>query len=518
MEPIPEAPTSTLRPVDSPRSLAGQAAEEAGFESGFLEEFERMLFSESPDSSSIADPIPASTVNDPVSDGGSKEGQLLEKNPSGIEEEQAGLREEREGDELQMVREAVLRSSAERSQATLRVVPNPLPAGAPSRLLPSESGRAGDAAQVDAAVVEHVNSISKPLRAEGELSEASLQPGRELLRPIQPESAVKTSAGAPGGDREGLLTRTSSGSVTEQRFENEAPSSLRVVEASVFRNAGRLAQEELNLDSKRMPAGLKVPLESFSASSPEKDESSSRQLQPRLVEVDFQQRPIEQRVEEPSNLFQKNFGELLKPVEIQAKLSAETETHANLHREPSPFLAMKGEAIPALRTEVSLEGSAAPEAVLSTKQLDGLFNEVVQRAKLLRAGETISFDLQLKPEVLGRLRIETVMHADQSVRALIHVQDPDVRRALEGNLPGLRKSLEESGLQIRTLEVHHSPSQSQTGTDEGSGESEHLGRQPNSDRRPAPSGSHPDPLENPSGDQSGSHSNSGRDGWIHYYA
>jgi flagellar hook-length control protein FliK len=90
---------------------------------------------------------------------------------------------------------------------------------------------------------------------------------------------------------------------------------------------------------------------------------------------------------------------------------------------------------------------------LSEDSFEKILDQIVRRIRLDRSGDTFRLDIRLKPEFLGRLHIETVMQADQSMKTVIQAEDPSVKALLESKIPLLLSALGEVGLNLETVQV-----------------------------------------------------------------
>jgi len=98
-----------------------------------------------------------------------------------------------------------------------------------------------------------------------------------------------------------------------------------------------------------------------------------------------------------------------------------------------------------------------------TEDFDRIADQIVRRMSLSQKGETFQLGVRLKPEFLGEVRIETIMEADRSIRAVIHVEDSSVKALLEGKVSALVQRFDEAGIHVDKVEVQTLP------TDVGSG-------------------------------------------------
>ncbi len=99
------------------------------------------------------------------------------------------------------------------------------------------------------------------------------------------------------------------------------------------------------------------------------------------------------------------------------------------------------------------EGILAETATVRGQEADQVFSQIVQDARLLRSQGEARFEIRLKPEFLGKIRIQTLMSADQKMTTRFLVEDPEVRALLESRLHLLAERLGESGLRVANIEV-----------------------------------------------------------------
>lgn len=84
---------------------------------------------------------------------------------------------------------------------------------------------------------------------------------------------------------------------------------------------------------------------------------------------------------------------------------------------------------------------------------DDLLSQVVQQARLVKDSAGSTLEIRLKPEFLGKIKIETSLDANQQVVARLLVQNPEVRTMLESRLVWLTEQLGESGLRVLSVQV-----------------------------------------------------------------
>jgi len=101
------------------------------------------------------------------------------------------------------------------------------------------------------------------------------------------------------------------------------------------------------------------------------------------------------------------------------------------------------------------EPLAARELVTTQTRetFDRIVDQIVRQVSLQQKGETFQLGVRLKPEFLGEIRIETVMDANKTIRAVIHAEDPSVKALLEGKIAGLVQKFDELGIHIDKVEV-----------------------------------------------------------------
>jgi flagellar hook-length control protein FliK len=84
---------------------------------------------------------------------------------------------------------------------------------------------------------------------------------------------------------------------------------------------------------------------------------------------------------------------------------------------------------------------------------DRIFDQIVQTTKLERQNGMDRFTVNLKPGFLGRIEIETDIRSDEGVHAVIRVEDPAVKKAVEKGLADLLDQLGDLGVDIDSAEV-----------------------------------------------------------------
>lgn len=147
--------------------------------------------------------------------------------------------------------------------------------------------------------------------------------------------------------------------------------------------------------------------------------------------------------------------------------------------------------------------------------VDGALEELVERARYLKAGESVTLQVDLKPKHFGNLRIEAVLNADQTVTTTIRVDDPAVRQLLESRLPFLLENFQQHGLDIEKVHLDTLSagpgSESHSGFRGSGGSKREDGNGPN--RTPAPATSLTAEAE--SGEEPARRVDDGR---IHFFA
>ncbi|HSR50943.1 MAG TPA: flagellar hook-length control protein FliK [Acidobacteriota bacterium] len=113
-----------------------------------------------------------------------------------------------------------------------------------------------------------------------------------------------------------------------------------------------------------------------------------------------------------------------------------------------------GESRAAASPEVrSAAGSQAPPQTLGGAEPEQIFKQIVRSARLFNSQEGQNFEIRLKPDFLGRIRIETVLTAENRLTTRFLVEDPEVRAMLEHRLPALADRLSDGGVRIQSVEV-----------------------------------------------------------------
>ncbi len=81
-----------------------------------------------------------------------------------------------------------------------------------------------------------------------------------------------------------------------------------------------------------------------------------------------------------------------------------------------------------------------------------LFEQLVERFRLEQMPGSARFTVQLRPEHLGRVEIETRQEGEL-LTAVIRAEDPRTRHSLEAGLDSLLQRLEEAGIEVHRAEV-----------------------------------------------------------------
>jgi len=107
----------------------------------------------------------------------------------------------------------------------------------------------------------------------------------------------------------------------------------------------------------------------------------------------------------------------------------------------------------------------------NTHSFDRIVDQIVKQVSLQQKGEIFQLGVRLKPEFLGEIRIETIMEADKTMRAVIRAEDHSVRALLEGKVGALVQRFEDAGIHVQKVEVQT------LAPDGGSGHDSSTGRQ-----------------------------------------
>lgn len=125
---------------------------------------------------------------------------------------------------------------------------------------------------------------------------------------------------------------------------------------------------------------------------------------------------------------------------------------------PEGFELLTREARPSTAPEASLEktadGLSAPrdKESLAGSGRAGVFDQIVQRAAVQLRNEQSEINIDLKPDFLGRVRMQ-VLSENQQVSVRIFAELPAVRDMIETGLHLLKSELQSQGLQVERLEV-----------------------------------------------------------------
>jgi flagellar hook-length control protein FliK len=81
-----------------------------------------------------------------------------------------------------------------------------------------------------------------------------------------------------------------------------------------------------------------------------------------------------------------------------------------------------------------------------------MFDQLVERFRLEQMPGSTRFTVQLHPEHLGRVEIETRQEGE-ILTAVIRAEDPQTRQSLEAGLDVLLERLEEAGIEVHRAEI-----------------------------------------------------------------
>ncbi|GAB4116671.1 MAG: hypothetical protein Kow001_17270 [Acidobacteriota bacterium] len=81
-----------------------------------------------------------------------------------------------------------------------------------------------------------------------------------------------------------------------------------------------------------------------------------------------------------------------------------------------------------------------------------MFDQLVERFRLEQMPGSTRFTVQLRPEHLGRVEIETRQEGE-ILTAVIRAEDPQTRQSLEAGMDALLERLEEAGIEVHRAEV-----------------------------------------------------------------
>jgi flagellar hook-length control protein FliK len=145
--------------------------------------------------------------------------------------------------------------------------------------------------------------------------------------------------------------------------------------------------------------------------------------------------------------------------DVATSPAATNQQESQLHSQNAGRV--NGAAVPSVQTDVPVSKIQTPVRPLmeshetfravEEKLMTGLSSEAVQR---LREGVS-ELRLRLSPESLGEMSLKVRLN-DDKLTAQIQVTQPDVKSALEADLPRLREALAARGLDVRDIDISSS--------------------------------------------------------------
>ncbi len=93
-----------------------------------------------------------------------------------------------------------------------------------------------------------------------------------------------------------------------------------------------------------------------------------------------------------------------------------------------------------------------PAIPLSNENIRDAVDQLVQSTKLYLTKDAQKISVQLKPEFLGMAKI-VIESSEQEVKAILYVERPEVRNALERQIIQIHKSLQEQNIRVDKIEV-----------------------------------------------------------------
>ena len=112
-------------------------------------------------------------------------------------------------------------------------------------------------------------------------------------------------------------------------------------------------------------------------------------------------------------------------------------------------------------SSVRAASSHTAHAASGSVDFGKVVGQIVETAVLERGSGLDRFTVQLRPEFLGRIQIETELADDATMRAVIRVEDPSVRKTVETGLTHLVSKLNELGLDVSSARVADFPAQNE---------------------------------------------------------
>ena len=94
------------------------------------------------------------------------------------------------------------------------------------------------------------------------------------------------------------------------------------------------------------------------------------------------------------------------------------------------------------------------QTITKTEQtsFEGIVRQIVQQVKVQVKPDTVSMELQLNPENLGKVNLH-VSSKEGAVTAQLFVQNETVKQAIEGQIMVLREAMQQQGIKVEAVEV-----------------------------------------------------------------
>lgn len=94
------------------------------------------------------------------------------------------------------------------------------------------------------------------------------------------------------------------------------------------------------------------------------------------------------------------------------------------------------------------------QTITKTEQtsFEGIVRQIVEQVKVQVKPDTVSMELQLNPENLGKVNLH-VSSKEGAVTAQLFVQNETVKQAIEGQIMVLREAMQQQGIKVEAVEV-----------------------------------------------------------------
>lgn len=146
---------------------------------------------------------------------------------------------------------------------------------------------------------------------------------------------------------------------------------------------------------------------------------------------------------------------------VQTKEAAanggQENTSSEQSRNPENHVAEETKKTPVIQNTTSVTTITTEnqvQTVVKTEQTsyEGIVKQIVEQVKVEFKPDTVSMELQLNPESLGKVNLH-VSSKEGAVTAELFVQNETVKNAIEGQLMVLRETMQQQGIKVEAVEV-----------------------------------------------------------------